>query len=189
MTAQLDLLAEGYADDRVASTVVLLRDAGKIIVVDPGMVAHRGVILDPLRALGVDPRTVTDVIFSHHHPDHTLNAALFPEAQFHDHWAIYKDDVWTDRPADGYEISPSVQLRTTPGHSAEDISTLVRTEHGLVVCTHLWWSAEGPEIDPLAADQEQLEESRALLLELRPSLIVPGHGKPFSPDALKYAPT
>lgn len=55
MTAQLDLLAEGYADDRVASTVVLLRDAGKIIVVDPGMVAHRGVILDPLRTLGSIP--------------------------------------------------------------------------------------------------------------------------------------
>ena len=170
-------------------TVVLLRDAGKIMVVDPGMVAHRDLILDPLRALGVDPPSVTDVIFSHHQPDHTLNAALFPEARFHDHWAIYKDDMWTDRPADGYEVSPSVLLRTTPGHSAEDISTLVRTEHGLVACTHLWWSAEGPEIDPLAADQEQLEESRALFLALRPSLIDPGHGKPFSPDALQHAAT
>jgi glyoxylase-like metal-dependent hydrolase (beta-lactamase superfamily II) len=181
MTALLDILTEGYADDRVASTVVLVRDAGRVIVIDPGMVAHRNVILEPLRALSVDPRIVTDVIFSHHHPDYTLNAALFPEAQFHDHWAIYKDDVWTDRPADCYEVSPSVQLRATPGHSAEDISTLVRTEHGLVACTHLWWSAEGPEIDPLAADQAQLEESRALLLSLRPDLIVPGHGSPFSP--------
>jgi glyoxylase-like metal-dependent hydrolase (beta-lactamase superfamily II) len=181
MSAQLDVLAEGYADDRVASTVVLVRDAGKVIVVDPGMVAHRGVILDPLRRLGVDPAQVTDVVFSHHHPDHTLNAALFPEAQFHDHWAIYKDDTWTDRPADGYEISPAVQLRTTPGHSAEDVTTLVHTDNGIVACTHLWWSAEGPEIDPLAADQEQLEASRALLLALRPSLIIPGHGSPFAP--------
>jgi glyoxylase-like metal-dependent hydrolase (beta-lactamase superfamily II) len=184
MTAQLDILTEGYADDRVASTVVLLRDADQVIVVDPGMVAHRDVILGPLRALAVDPLAVTDVIFSHHHPDHTLNAALFPEARFHDHWAIYKGDVWTDRPADGYQVSPSVQLRTTPGHSAEDISTLVLTEHGLVACTHLWWSAEGPDVDPLAADQGQLEESRALLLGLRPDLIVPGHGSPFSPSVL-----
>lgn len=181
MTAQLDVLTAGYADDRVASTVTLVRDAGTIIVIDPGMVANRELILAPLRALGVEPRQVTDVVFSHHHPDHTMNAALFPEAQFHDHWAIYKDDVWTDRSADGYEISPSVRLRATPGHTAEDISTIVSTEAGLVACTHLWWSLDGPVVDPLAADQEELERSRALLLEMGIGLIVPGHGSPFAP--------
>ena len=180
MTARLDVLAVGYADDRVASTVVLIRDGSAFVVVDPGMAASRGVILDPLAALGVAPSAVTDVIFSHHHPDHTLNAALFPEARFHDHWAIYKDDTWTDRPADGFEVSPCVTLRSTPGHTLEDITTLVRTDDGLVACTHLWWSAEGPALDPLAIDQEQLESSRSALLELRPSLVVPAHGSPFT---------
>ena len=153
MTARLDVLAEGYADDRVASTVVLVRDGDAVIVVDPGMVASRSLILDPLAALGVDPGQVTDVVFSHHHPDHTLNAALFTEARFHDHWAIYQDDVWIDREADGFELGPSVRLKATPGHSAEDITTLVETDSGLVACTHLWWSADGPDIDPLADDQ------------------------------------
>ncbi len=181
MTAELIILTDGYADDRVASTVTLVRDGEAVIVIDPGMVAHRDLILAPLRGLGIDPAEVTDVVFSHHHPDHTLNAALFSEARFHDHWAIYQDDVWTDRPADGYELSPSVQLRATPGHTEEDISTLVRTDNGLAVCTHLWWSADGPDVDPLAADQEQLERSRALVLELGPALVVPGHGSPFVP--------
>ncbi len=181
MTAVLDVLAAGYADERVASTVVLVREGDAVIVVDPGMVASRSVILGPLERLGVDPIGVTDVVFSHHHPDHTLNAALFPSARFHDHWAIYQDDVWTDRPADGFELSPSVSLMATPGHTPEDITTLVRTEGGLVACTHLWWNAEGPAIDPLAHDQDQLEASRAALLALRPSLIVPGHGEPFVP--------
>jgi glyoxylase-like metal-dependent hydrolase (beta-lactamase superfamily II) len=27
---------------------------------------------------------VTDVVFSHHHLDHTVNAALFPAARIHD---------------------------------------------------------------------------------------------------------
>jgi hypothetical protein len=49
------MTAEGYAGDRVASTVVLIRDGGKVIVVDPGIVAHLDVMLDPLRALKVDP--------------------------------------------------------------------------------------------------------------------------------------
>jgi glyoxylase-like metal-dependent hydrolase (beta-lactamase superfamily II) len=181
MTASLDVLVEGYADERVGSTVVLVRDADTVIVIDPGMVAHRGAILDPLRALGLAPHDVTDVVFSHHHPDHTLNAALFPAARYHDHWAIYKDDVWIERPADGFELSPSVQLRATPGHTPEDITTLVRTDAGVVACTHLWWSAEGPEIDPLATDQELLERSRAELLALKPSLVISGHGGPFTP--------
>ena len=182
MTARLDVLVEGYADDRVASTVALIRDGDAVIVVDPGMVADRRLILDPLASHGLAPEEVTDVVFSHHHPDHTLNAALFPRARFHDHWAIYQDDVWTDREADGFELGPSVRLMATPGHSAEDITTLVDTPDGLVACTHLWWSAEGPEIDPLAEDQARLEASRAAVLALRPAVVVPGHGAPFAPD-------
>ncbi|MHC5908966.1 MBL fold metallo-hydrolase [Streptomyces sp. S6] len=71
------------------------------------MVADRGLILDPLAEEGLSPGQVTDVVFSHHHPDHALNAALFP--------------------ADGLLLSPSVRLAATPGHTAEDISTLVET--------------------------------------------------------------
>ena len=181
MTARLDILTEGYADDRVASTVALVRDGDAVIVVDPGMVASRSRILDPLAALGVHPGQVTDVVFSHHHPDHTLNAALFTGARFHDHWAIYQDDVWTEREADGFELAPSVRLLATPGHTAEDITTLVETDTGLVACTHLWWSVQGPEVDPLATDQQQLEASRAGVLALHPVLIVPGHGAAFAP--------
>lgn len=148
MTATVDILTTGYAAERVAGTVTLIRDTGVTIVVDPGMVAHRRLILDPLARLGVQPDDVTDVVFSHHHPDHTLNAALFPAARFHDHWAIYHGDVWEDRDADGFELSPSVRLIRTPGHTAEDITTLATTDTGLVAATHLWWNAEGPETTP-----------------------------------------
>ena len=125
-----------------------------------------------------------EVVFSHHHPDHTLNAALFERARFHDFWAIYQDDIWTDRPADGFDLSPSVRLMATPGHTAQDITTLVETDQSLVACTHLWWSANGPAVDPLAEDHATLERSRAALLERQPVLIVPGHGEPFPPEAL-----
>src|SRR5215470_15233634 len=184
MHARLDVLCTGYAAERVASTVVLVRDEGAVIVVDPGMVASRARILGPLERLGVSPDEVSDVVFSHHHPDHTLNAALFRRARFHDFWAIYQDDMWTERPAEGFELSPSVRLMATPGHTAQDITTLVTTGDGLAACTHLWWSAQGPAIDPLAEDQAAIERSRATLLELKPALIVPGHGAPFRPDEL-----
>ena len=122
------------------------------------------------------------MVFSHHHPDHTLNAALFTEARFHDHWAIYQDDVWTDREADGFELGPSVRLKATPGHSAEDITTLVETDGGLVACTHLWWSEPRARTStPWPPTRQLLEASRAELLALRPVLVVPGHGSPFRP--------
>jgi len=183
VTAQLDVLTVGYVGDRVAGTVVLVRDGDLVAVVDPGMVASRSRILDPLAHLGIAAEEVTDVVFSHHHPDHTLNAALFANARFHDFQAVYHDDLWVDREFtdDVSQLSPSVRLLLTPGHTAQDVSTLVDTGDGVVVCTHLWWSADGPADDPFAPDRELLRASRNKVLGLRPALIVPGHGEPFTP--------
>ena len=183
MTAEVHVLTNGYVGDRVASTVTLIRDGESLIVVDPGMVANRGAILDPLANLGVDPGAVTDIVLSHHHPDHTLNAALFPEARVHDFMATYVADLWIDRHDDESGLSDSVRLLRTPGHSAEDITTLVQTDSGLTVLTHLWWHADGPAEDPYAPDPAVLRRSRQHVLGLQPSLIIPGHGAPFTPHA------
>ncbi len=91
-----------------ASSVVLVRDGDALIVVDPGMVARRSKILDPLRAHGVEPEAVTHVFLSHHHPDHTINIALFPKAEVVDFWARYRDDLWLGHDGDGYHLSPNV---------------------------------------------------------------------------------
>src|SRR5690348_11050038 len=111
MTAVVDVLTAGYVEAGVASTVTLIRDGARAIVVDPGMVASRKLILEPLRRLGVEPDEVTDVVLSHHHPDHTVNIALFQHALVHDFMATYVDDVWTDHDEDGdFAVSESVRL-------------------------------------------------------------------------------
>lgn len=186
-TAEVHVLNDGYVgldgdDERVSGTVTLIVDGAAVIVVDPGMVASRDSLLAALASRGQEAESVTDVVFSHHHPDHTVNAALFPRARIHDHWAIYDGDRWIDRDADGYQLSPSVRLLRTPGHTAEDISTVASTTSGVYVCTHAWWGASGPAQDPLAADLAALASSRALLLGLA-TVIIPGHGAPFSPGA------
>ncbi len=178
---EFHVLASGYVGDRVASTVSVVVDGEQVVVIDPGMVADQSVILGPLGGLGIAPGDVTDVVFSHHHPDHTLNAALFPRARFHDHWAIYSGDVWDSRPAEGFEVSPHVTLIETPGHTPQDITTLIETDDGIVACTHLWWNAAGPAEDPLAADPEALHAGRLRVLNLA-TVIVPGHGEAFQPD-------
>ena len=181
-TARLTVLHAGYVGPNTASTVVFVADDDHRIVIDPGMVASQSDILDPLRDLGCDPSDVTDVILSHHHPDHTMNAGLFPHARVHDVWAVYRGDVWEDRRADGVLVTPSVRLIETPGHSAEDITTLVGTAYGVVACTHVWWADGGPQADPRASDQDALERSRERVLAVA-DLIVPGHGPAYRPGA------
>ncbi len=47
--------------------------------------------------------------------------------------------------------------------------------------THLWWHADGPQVDPRAENLELLHANRDKVLALRPALIIPGHGAPFAP--------
>jgi glyoxylase-like metal-dependent hydrolase (beta-lactamase superfamily II) len=173
------LLHAGYADERVGSSIVLVRDGDALIVADPGMVANRSRILDPLAALGVDPEAVTQVFLSHHHPDHTVNIALFPNAEVVDFWARYKDDLWLDHEGDGYRLAPNSQLWLTPGHTEEDATLVVTAEDGVYAMTHLWWKSDRtPEVDPLGWDQGAIERGRERVLAAA-DIVIPGHGGPF----------
>jgi glyoxylase-like metal-dependent hydrolase (beta-lactamase superfamily II) len=174
------LLNAGYGGDRVASTVSLVECESSLIVIDPGMVASTSVILDPIREMGRAPEEVTDVVISHHHPDHTINIALFPNARVHDHWAIYKDDQWIKRPAEGFEVAEGVTLWETPGHTAQDITTIVEDGDQTIAFTHLWWYETAPYDDPICTDPAGLHICRERVLEAA-TLIVPGHGQPFIP--------
>jgi len=175
-------LHSGYIREegsRVGSSITLVRDGDFLIVADPGFVRSRSLILDPLEALGVDPEAVTHVFFSHHHPDHTVNAALFPNAEIVDFWARYKDDLWLDNGGDGWNMTPHTQLWLTPGHTEEDASLVIDAEDGTYVLTHLWWKTDRtPEIDPYSPDQAELERQRARVLEVA-DIVIPGHGEPF----------
>ena len=179
-TARVDVLFTGYAGDRVAGTVVLVRDLDRVVVLDPGMVPSRSAILDPLAALGVAPDDVTDVVLTHHHPDHTVNIALFGEVPVHDFQATYQHDVWTSRDDDTFDLTPAVRLLTTPGHTPQDLTVLVGGADGVTALTHLWWTGGGPADDPYAPDRDLLREQRRRVLAAA-DLIVPGHGPAFTP--------
>jgi glyoxylase-like metal-dependent hydrolase (beta-lactamase superfamily II) len=180
--ATVHLIHPGYIREegtRVGSSVTLVRDGDALIVADPGLVASRSHILDPLAALGVRPEDVTHVFLSHHHPDHTMNVALFPNAEVVDFWARYRDDLWLDHDGDGWKMTPHTTLWLTPGHSEEDASLIIDAEDGVYALTHLWWHTDRtPVVDPFAPDQAILETQRRRVLEAV-DIVIPGHGEPF----------
>jgi glyoxylase-like metal-dependent hydrolase (beta-lactamase superfamily II) len=182
-TARFDILLTGSPGERTVSTCSLVREGPISIVMDPGLAPSQSAILDPLRELRLSADDVTDVVLSHHHPDHTLNVSLFPRARVHDHWAIYDfAGRWDSVECEGRVLAPSVLLLRTPGHSAEDMSMVAGTPDGVVVFTHLWWTDEAPVEDPYAPDPAVLHASRARVLAFA-DLVVPGHGAPFVPGA------
>ncbi len=183
-TARVDVLVEGYVRmPNVAGTVSLIRDGDRVVIVDPGMVADRDLILGPLRDLGVRPDDVTDIVLSHHHLDHNVNIALFPVVPVHDFQSVIEGDVFTPRDADGVMLTPSIRLLATPGHTPQDITTLVGTADDVAALTHLWWTADGPADDPYTPDRDLLRRQRERVLELA-TLVVPGHGAPFRPTSV-----
>ena len=182
-TARVDTLHVGSLTSTgggVASSCTLIRDGDRSIVVDPGMAPSARSILDPLEVFGVRPEDVTDVVLGHHHPDHTIHAGHFPNAAIHDHWAIYRGTHWEDSECDGRVISPSVILARTPGHTAQDLATIVGTPDGIVVATHCWFNSVTTVEDEDPDDADQLHASRAAILQFAQT-IIPGHGPAFQP--------
>jgi glyoxylase-like metal-dependent hydrolase (beta-lactamase superfamily II) len=177
----VELIHAGYIrdDSRVGSSISLIRDGDAIIVADPGLVASHARILDPLAARGIVPEAVTHVFLSHHHPDHTMNVALFPNAEVVDFWARYQHDLWLGHDGDGWKMTDHATLWLTPGHTEEDASLIVAADDGVYALTHLWWRQDRtPEIDPYAPDQAVLETQRARVLAVA-DIVIPGHGESF----------
>jgi glyoxylase-like metal-dependent hydrolase (beta-lactamase superfamily II) len=93
--------------------VTLLRDADRVILFDagagPAFVPTAGTLLDSLAAIDVAPDDITDVVFTHGHPDHLwgvlddFEEPVFANARYH--MAQTEWDYWRD-PATVESIGP-----------------------------------------------------------------------------------
>jgi glyoxylase-like metal-dependent hydrolase (beta-lactamase superfamily II) len=150
--------------------VWVIRNSERTIVVDTGFdypaAQARGRTLlthpvDALRAVGVDPATVRDVIITHLHYDHAGNLGAFPNARFHlqDTEIAYATGRCMCHPRLRYpfeiedvvtmvrrvyagrvnfvdgdeEIAPGISLHHVPGHTRGLQCVRVETARGSVV--------------------------------------------------------
>ena len=87
-----------------ACNVTLYRSGDRLVLFDVGAGAHfmptAGKLLESLDAAGIDPSEITDVVFTHGHPDHLwgliddFDEEVFVNAAYHMNQAEW--DYWTD---------------------------------------------------------------------------------------------
>ena len=93
--------------------LTVLRKSDRLAIFDAGAGANfmptAGKLMENLSAANVDPAAVTDVIFTHAHPDHLwgviddLDEVVFPNATFHigaNEWNYWRDPATVDKMPD-----------------------------------------------------------------------------------------
>lgn len=190
--SELKLLIQGYArieknGYQASGATVLVRDNGKIILVDPG--CNEGRLLSSLKKAKIKSQDIDYIFLTHFHLDHILNIRLFPKTTILDVDTIYK--------ADGgvlykkFVPSTKVEIVPTPGHAHEHGALIVSTDKGKVaIAGDVFWWQDGEKqkldykslvnkVDPFVKNKTQLIASRKLLLK-KADWIIPGHGEIFA---------
>lgn len=93
--------------------VTLMRQGGRKVLFDvgsgPDFAPNSGILLDSLEALGVGPDDITDIVFTHAHPDHLwgllddFDDPLFPQASYmigKSEWEYWMDPETVNRIGD-----------------------------------------------------------------------------------------
>ncbi|MCP9264900.1 hypothetical protein DINM_020037 [Dirofilaria immitis] len=178
-------------DYEFVSSITLISDGGKKILVDTGLatdIIGRTAILQRLSEFGAPPPSINYVITTHGHPDHSGNTNHFPDASHYsgkfmhvgthmNFSKIFKDDV--------EKLTKNVYLLKTPGHTSDDISVLINNTSffgTVIVSGDVFIRKEDMKYSSmwkqLATNEIQQEESRRRLLCLA-DCIIPGHGSLF----------
>ncbi|MES2184873.1 MAG: MBL fold metallo-hydrolase [Pseudomonadota bacterium] len=109
----LDVLVQGFPGRAVChgglgwSTVALLRGAGRTILIDVGAFGVRKELAKQLKAHGVAPDDVTDVVLTHAHYDHAVNFTLFPAATV---WIGADELAWAEAQPPGFNPLPELYV-------------------------------------------------------------------------------
>ncbi|MBT4191816.1 MAG: MBL fold metallo-hydrolase [Candidatus Diapherotrites archaeon] len=188
--AEVKVLIEGYAREKegyyeASSSAVLIKDSDKKIIVDPG--CNEELLLSALKKEGLTPNDIDMIFLTHYHPDHIINIRLFPGKDILDGDIIYRGDKEFE--FKGKIPGTEIELIETPGHAYEQVTPLIKTDHGIIaIAEDLWWWEDGKQKtdkegllsleDPFVKDKDALRKSRELILA-KADYIIPGHGKMF----------
>jgi glyoxylase-like metal-dependent hydrolase (beta-lactamase superfamily II) len=188
---KVNVLIEGYAKEIeggwiASSSVTLVENNGKRIIVDPG--CNRPLLMEKLEERNLKTGDINFVFLTHSHTDHALLQGIFESAKVLNESEIYDDDRQVEH--GGKIPETDLKIIETPGHDPDHCSLVVPTDDGTyVVAGDLFWWKDGEQLDlsregllsyadPYVDDMKVLRESREKVLEIA-DFIIPGHGKIF----------
>ncbi|MFV0297323.1 MAG: MBL fold metallo-hydrolase [Hyphomicrobiaceae bacterium] len=211
---QIDILVQGFPGKSVChgglgwSTIALLRRGEKVVLIDAGSFGQRDLVLGGLKAHGLKPGNVTDLLLTHSHWDHSINWVLFRDSRIvlgdvELDWAMRQPwgetpvpelyverlEKWPtlERVADGREVLPGITTHIAPGHTP---GCLVYVLHGTekdVIFTgdaaknraELVSGSTDMTYDP-AVSRASIDMIWALWRKKAGSILVPGHDLPMT---------
>lgn len=212
----LTILVCGYPGKSVChgglgwSSVVLLRAADRVALVDAGNFGMRKMLIEQLAREGLKPADVTDLLLTHSHYDHSVNWTLFRDARIvvgavELAWAL--EEPWGETPVpelyvrtlndwptcekiqDGAEVFPGMTAHIAPGHTPGCLVFHLRTPERDVIFTgdaaknraELVSRDTDMTYDP-AVSRETIEMIWSLWRQRPGTVVVPGHDLPMVLD-------
>ena len=194
MPARIKILVPGKLpskkdkSDPAYSTITLITDGNKKIIVDPGIVPSKQIILDVLKKENLTPDDITHVFLTHTHLDHFRYLGLFENITTIDYWGVWdnKNLVEINWKAP-FKFSDNIQVLHTPGHDDDCITFLVNgtttlnnneIKGKIAICGDVFWDKNFPKIDTYAKNQILLNKSRQTVIK-ESDYIIPGHSTTY----------
>lgn len=206
---RLDVLITGYPGRTTHhgglgwSTVALLSNDQRRILIDVSSFGARPLLLERLKAAGFTPDDITDILLTHAHWDHSINYTIFPKANVligdtELRWAaaqapgqgnvpeLYIADLAASsrvhRVKDGDEVAPGIVAYDVPGHTpGHMVFVATMTEHDIIFTgdsaknrAELLSRTVDMTIDA-AASVRSLDKIWDLWKKRPESILVPGH--------------
>lgn len=176
--AEVKVLIKGHLEDKTREqgyrpTISLIKDGDITMIVDPGVLSDKNILVERLAKQGLTPDDINFVFLTHSHFDHYANVALFSKAKVLEYYGLWDGEEmkdWTEN------FSKNIRIIKTPGHDYSSLTALVKTADGVIaICGDVFWREDFPEDDPYASDKKKLADSRRLVKDLA-DYIIPGHG-------------